>query len=109
MVQTQTMTNAMRPPVPAEPGAGVYSNKLGMWAFLASDVMFFTALISSHIELRFRTPSQWRRAGRRSQCAAHRPEHVSVDLLVRLDGQGVCRDRGRQEVFPAEDPGENVA
>jgi len=41
---TQTV-DQMRPPSPAEPGAGVYSNKLGMWVFLASDVMFFTALI----------------------------------------------------------------
>src|SRR5204862_7629858 len=28
-------------------------NKLGMWSFLASDVMFFTALIGSYIILRF--------------------------------------------------------
>src|SRR6266568_1783046 len=53
------MTDAMRPPFPAEPGAGVYSNKLGMWVFLASDVMFFTALIGSYIVLRFGAPGEW--------------------------------------------------
>jgi len=62
-VQTTTMTDAMRPPVPAEPGAGVYSNKLGMWVFLASDVMFFTALIGSYIVLRFGMGSAWARPG----------------------------------------------
>src|SRR6267143_175422 len=53
----------MRPPTPAEPGAGVYSNKLGMWVFLASDVMFFTALIGSYIVLRFGMGSAWARPG----------------------------------------------
>ena len=55
---TQTV-DQMRPPSPAEPGAGVYSNKLGMWVFLASDVMFFTALIGSYIVLRFGLSSPW--------------------------------------------------
>jgi cytochrome c oxidase subunit III len=53
----------MRPPYPAEPGAGVYSNKLGMWVFLASDVMFFTALIGSYVILRFGVSSPWARPG----------------------------------------------
>src|SRR3989449_11525900 len=53
----------MRPPSPAEPGAGVYSNKLGMWVFLASDVMFFTALIGSYIVLGFGMTSPWARPG----------------------------------------------
>ena len=35
-----------------EPGAGVYSQKLGMWVFLASEVMFFTGLIGAYIILR---------------------------------------------------------
>ena len=59
---TQTL-DQMRPPFPAEQGAGVYSNKLGMWVFLASDVMFFTALIGSYIILRFGMPSAWARPG----------------------------------------------
>ena len=59
---TQTL-DQMRPPVPAEPGAGVYSNKLGMWVFLASDVMFFTALIGSYIILRFGMATPWAQPG----------------------------------------------
>ncbi|HET9385549.1 MAG TPA: cytochrome c oxidase subunit 3 [Gemmatimonadales bacterium] len=57
------MTDAMRPPYPAETGAGVYSNKLGMWVFLASDVMFFTALIGSYIVLRFGMTDVWAQPG----------------------------------------------
>src|SRR5260221_3069648 len=57
------MTDGMRPPFPAEPGAGVYSNKLGMWVFLASDVMFFTALIGSYIILRFGMSTPWAQPG----------------------------------------------
>src|SRR6266566_622250 len=45
------------------PGAGVYSNKLGMWVFLASDVMFFTALIGSYIVLRFGVTEPWAKPG----------------------------------------------
>jgi len=41
-------------------------------------------------------------AGRRAQRAAHGAQHLPADLLVRFHGQGVRRDRGRQEVFPAE-------
>src|SRR5919109_2273520 len=59
---TQTV-DMMRPPFPAEPGAGVYSKKLGMWVFLASDVMFFTALIGSYIVLRFGAPGEWAKPG----------------------------------------------
>src|SRR5438045_8902012 len=59
---TQTL-DQMRPPSPAEPGAGVYSNKLGMWVFLASDVMFFTALIGSYIVLRFGVTEPWAKPG----------------------------------------------
>ena len=56
-------TDLMRPPFPAEPGAGVYSGKLGMWVFLASDVMFFTALIGTYIILRFSTDLPWAQPG----------------------------------------------
>jgi cytochrome c oxidase subunit III len=62
-VQSTAMTDLMRPPVPAEPGAGVYSNKLGMWVFLASDVMFFTALIGSYVILRFGMDAPWAKPG----------------------------------------------
>ena len=62
MATTATI-DAMRPPVPAEPGSGVYSKKLGMWVFLASDVMFFTALIGSYIVLRFGMTDTWAKPG----------------------------------------------
>ena len=49
----------MQPPLYAEPGAGVYNEKLGMWVFLGSEVMFFTALIGSYIILRVANPGAW--------------------------------------------------
>src|SRR5436309_15312382 len=63
MTHATQALDQMRPPYPAEPGAGVYSNKLGMWVFLASDVMFFTALIGSYIVLRFGAPGEWAKPG----------------------------------------------
>ena len=50
---------AMQPPARTEPGAGVYNAKLGMWVFLGSEVMFFTALIGTYIILRFANPGYW--------------------------------------------------
>jgi heme/copper-type cytochrome/quinol oxidase subunit 3 len=44
--------------VTAEPGMRIYNQKLGMWVFLASEVMFFTGLIGAYIILRFGT-SAW--------------------------------------------------
>jgi heme/copper-type cytochrome/quinol oxidase subunit 3 len=54
-------------PVPAysvhEPsldsGIGIYTQKLGMWVFLCSEIMFFTALIGSYIILRWGSASEW--------------------------------------------------
>jgi heme/copper-type cytochrome/quinol oxidase subunit 3 len=37
----------------AEPGMRIYNQKLGMWVFLTSEVMFFTGLIGAYIILRF--------------------------------------------------------
>ena len=51
--------DVMAPPSPREVGAGVYNEKLGMWVFLASEVMFFTALIGSYIILRVAHPEGW--------------------------------------------------
>jgi heme/copper-type cytochrome/quinol oxidase subunit 3 len=53
----------MQPPVTREPGAGVYNEKLGMWVFLGSEVMFFTALIGSYIILRTAHPEGWAQPG----------------------------------------------
>jgi cytochrome c oxidase subunit 3 len=51
--------DVMRPPADREAGAGVYNEKLGMWIFLGSEVMFFTALIGSYIILRVAQPQAW--------------------------------------------------
>ena len=59
MTHATATAAVMRAPFPAEPRAGVYSNKLGMWVFLASDVMFFTALIGTYIILRFGVTAPW--------------------------------------------------
>ena len=53
----------MEPPAAAEQGAGVYNEKLGMWVFLGSEVMFFTALIGSYIILRFGATGPWAAPG----------------------------------------------
>ncbi len=44
---------------PPQGGVGVYTQKVGMWVFLVSEVMFFTALIGSYIILRWGTGAQW--------------------------------------------------
>ena len=44
-------------------GAGVYNEKLGMWVFLGSEIMFFTALIGSYVILRFAHPTSWKPPG----------------------------------------------
>ena len=38
-------------------GLGVYSGKLGMWVFLCSEVMFFTALIGTYLLIRNGQPA----------------------------------------------------
>jgi len=60
---SQVMADAMRPPFPAERGLDVYNKKLGMWIFLASEVMFFGALIGSYVILRFGAAGEWPRPG----------------------------------------------
>ena len=60
---THATVDVMRPPYPTERGLDVYNTKLGMWVFLASEVMFFTALIGSYIILRFGAPGEWARPG----------------------------------------------
>jgi heme/copper-type cytochrome/quinol oxidase subunit 3 len=55
--------DVMQPPHGREVGAGVYNEKLAMWVFLGSEVMFFTALIGTYIILRFAHPEQWAAPG----------------------------------------------
>ena len=45
------------------PGMMIYNVKLGMWIFLLSEVMFFTALIGSYIILRFAHPDHFAEPG----------------------------------------------
>jgi cytochrome c oxidase subunit 3 len=54
----------MEPPAAAERGAGVYNEKLGMWVFLGSEIMFFTALIGGYIILRIGAPGDWALPGK---------------------------------------------
>src|SRR5260370_23038470 len=63
MTHAAATVDEMRPPYPAERGLDVYNTKLGMWVFLASEVMFFSALIGSYIILRFGAPGEWARPG----------------------------------------------
>lgn len=56
-------TTMMGPPADTQPATGVYHSKVGMWVFLGSEVMFFTALIGSYIILRFAHPEQWAHPG----------------------------------------------
>ena len=49
----------MQPPARREIGADVYNEKLGIWIFLGSEVMFFTALIGAYIIVRFGSPEFW--------------------------------------------------
>jgi heme/copper-type cytochrome/quinol oxidase subunit 3 len=51
--------DVMLPPSSRAAGAGVYNEKLGMWIFLGSEVMFFTALIGTYVILRFAHPDAW--------------------------------------------------
>jgi len=55
--------DVMAPPRTRAAGAGVYSEKLGMWVFLGSEVMFFTGLIGSYVILRFAHPDSWKPPG----------------------------------------------
>ncbi len=40
-------------------GVGIYTQKLGMWVFLCSEIMFFTALIGGYIILRWGSATNW--------------------------------------------------
>jgi len=64
MTHAHAASARMEPPVDVESGSGVYHEKLGMWVFLGSEVMFFTALIGSYIILRFGHPGGWASPGK---------------------------------------------
>ena len=66
-------TNVMEAPRDRAAGAGVYNEKLGMWVFLGSEIMFFTALIGSYVILRFAHPDAW---------AGHPRPHTPLNIPV---------------------------
>ena len=72
MAHAAAVVDVMRPPTDREAGAGVYNEKLGMWIFLGSEVMFFTALIGAYLILRFAHPEGW---------AGH-PRHTPLNIPV---------------------------
>src|SRR3989338_2752458 len=45
--------------VPSQTSTGVPNGKLGMWVFLASEVMFFTGLIGAYVVLRMANMANW--------------------------------------------------
>lgn len=58
-----TIDDVMLAPRERAPGTGVYNEKVGMWVFLGSEVMFFTALIGSYVILRAAHPAAWKAPG----------------------------------------------
>jgi len=78
-------------PFPAERGLDVYNKKLGMWVFLASEVMFFAALIGTYVILRFGATGEWAKPGVVLNIKITAFKHVPADLLQRVDGQGIRR------------------
>lgn len=46
-----------------ERGLDVYTQKVGMWVFLCSEVMFFAGLIGSYVILRFGASDSWGQPG----------------------------------------------
>ena len=73
---------------------GIPHDKMGMWIFLCSEVMFFTGLIGSYIVLRF--GSTWPDPEDGPEHLAHGREHLHPDLLVGDDGQGARVDPARR-------------
>ena len=72
--------------VEERPDTGLANGKLGIWLFLASEVMLFGALFSTYIILRI---GSRRVAARRAERLARHGQHVHPDRLVGDDGDGV--------------------
>lgn len=51
------MSHTVSAEIPQPTDIGIETRKLGMWLFLASEVMFFTGLIGAYIVLRQATPN----------------------------------------------------
>ena len=72
--------------VEERPDTGLTNGKLGIWLFLASEVMLFGALFSTYIILRIGAP-EWPH-GELNVLARH-DQHLHPDRLVGDDGDGV--------------------
>ena len=72
--------------VEPRPDTGLANGKLGIWLFLASEVMLFGALFSTYILLRVGAD---RVAARRAEHQARRDQHRHPHLLVGDDGDVV--------------------
>ena len=70
------------------PDTGLTNPKLGIWLFLASEVMLFGSLFSAYALLRTGAPS-WPDQSAIAQRAARHAEHRGPDCLVGDDGDGV--------------------
>ena len=72
--------------VEERPDTGLANGKLGIWLFLASEVMLFGALFSTYIILRVGAP-EWPH-GELNVLARH-GQHLHPHRLVGHDGDGV--------------------
>ena len=54
--EKRAMTHAAAHPAPLKMGVAISNGKLGMWLFLGTEIMFFTAFIGSYIVLRLGSP-----------------------------------------------------
>mgnify|MGYP003694248747 CR=1 FL=1 len=77
--------------VETRPDTGLANGKLGIWLFLASEVMLFGALFSTYIILRTGAVEV---AARRAERPAGRHQHRDPDQFVgdHGDGLGVAQD-----------------
>ena len=74
--------------VEVRPDTGLSNGKLGVWLFLASEVMLFAALFSSYILLRVGS-TEWPHGIGRAQRASGLLQHRRPDLFFCHDGHGV--------------------
>ena len=74
--------------VEARPDTGLNNGKLGIWLFLASEVMLFGALFASYVMLRVGR-REWPRGRHLPQHPARDAQHRDPDQLERHDGAGL--------------------
>ena len=70
------------------PDTGLWNAKIGIWLFLASEVMLFGGLFSAYIFLRIDCTAG-DVAARLAQCPGRHDEHRDPDHVVSHSGAGV--------------------